>query len=42
MKWYQIKDKKPELGMDVLVCFEPGNSFSCDVCSLEIEGNYIW
>ena len=42
MKWYQIKDKKPELGVDVLVCFEPGNPFSCDVCSLEIEGNYIW
>ena len=27
--------------MDVLVCFEPGNLFSCDVCSLEIEGNDI-
>ena len=42
MKWYQIKDKKPEQGVDVLVCFEPGNPFSCDVGSLEIEGNYIW
>lgn len=44
MKWYQIKDKKPELGTDVLVCFEPGNPFACNVCSLEDEGegNYVW
>lgn len=42
MKWHRIKDKKPELGVDVLVCFEPGNPFSYDVCSLEIEGNYVW
>ena len=44
MKWHRIKDKKPELGVDVLVCFEPGNLFSCDVCSLEIEGegHYVW
>ena len=42
MKWYQIKDKKPEQGIDVLVCFEPGNPFSCDVCSLENEGGYVW
>ncbi len=42
MKWYQIKDKKPEQGVDVLVCFEPGNPFSCDVCSFENEGDYVW
>ena len=44
MKWYQIKNKKPELGIDVLICFEPGNPFSCDVCSLEDEGegHYVW
>lgn len=44
MKWYQIVDDKPEIGTDVLVCFEPGNPCSCEVCSLEFddEGNYIW
>lgn len=44
MKWHRIKDKKPKLGVDVLVCFEPGNPFACDVCSLEDEGegNYVW
>lgn len=44
MKWHRIKDKKPELGIDVLVCFEPGNPFSYDVCSLEEEGegHYVW
>lgn len=43
MKWYLISQKRPELGIDVLVCFEPGNPFSYDVCSLESEdGNYIW
>ena len=44
MKWHLISEKRPELGTDVLVCFEPGNPFACDVCSLEDEGegHYVW
>lgn len=44
MKWNLISEKRPELGTDVLVCFEPGNPFSYDVCSLEDEGegHYVW
>ena len=44
MKWNLISEKQPELGTDVLVCFEPGNPFAYDVCSLEDEGegHYVW
>lgn len=44
MKWYSISEKYPEISTDVLVCFELGNPFSYDVCSLETdyEGNYVW
>ena len=45
MKWYQIKDKVPRMDTNVLVCFEPDNPFSCDVCSFifnENDDRYIW
>lgn len=41
MKWYQIKDKMPEQGVDVLTCYDPNNEFSCEVCSLEYDDNGI-
>ena len=31
MKWNLFSEKTPETGIDVLVCFEPGNPFSCAV-----------
>lgn len=44
MKWNLFSEKAPEIGTDVLICFELGNPFSYDVCSLEEEGegNYVW
>ena len=44
MKWYQIKDKKPETGVDVLTCYNPNNEFSCEVRSLEYydDGTPYW
>lgn len=44
MKWNMFSEKTPEIGTDVLVCFDPGNPFSCAVCSLEFddENNYVW
>lgn len=44
MKWHLITEKQPEFGIDVLVCFDPSNPFSCDVCRLESndEDEYIW
>ena len=44
MKWNLFSNKLPEIGMDVLVCFDPSNPFSCEVCSLEVddEGDYVW
>ena len=31
MKWYQIKDKLPPEGEDVLVCFNVNSPYCCDV-----------
>ena len=44
MKWYQIKDKKPEQGVDVLTCFDPSNELSCEVRCLEYDdfGRAYW
>lgn len=45
--WHRFSDKKPRMGDEVLVCFEPGNPYSCDVVSLEWEDDelkdrFIW
>ena len=40
MKWYQIKNKKPPEGEDVLVCFNPKNPCCCDVLAYESDGHY--
>ena len=44
MKWNLLSNKQPEIGTDVLVCFDLNNPFSCEVCSLEVddEGEYVW
>ncbi len=44
MKWHLISEKQPEFGIDVLVCFDLNNPFSCDVCRLEMDDDhhYIW
>ena len=39
MKWYQIKDKTPSEGEDVLVCFNPKNPCCCDVLAYESDGH---
>ena len=39
MKWYQIKDKKPPEGENVLVCFDAKNENSCLVVAMDLEGH---
>lgn len=39
MKWYQIKDKKPPEGEDVLVCFNANNSNCCEVLAYSFDSH---